>query len=112
MIMFDCWRVYDQLTPYTVNSEVQKEFYAELATELININYDTVGSPTKQETISNNIEDSDNDMPVINMVTCQPRCGMSAYLTPTKRRRCDRGGYVPPYSLQGRCRICQKKTTF
>ena len=93
-------------------NEVQKEFYAELATELIDNNYDTVGSVMKRKTRSNNIEDSDDDMPVITLVTGQPRCGMSAHLTPTKSRRCGRGGNVLPYSLQGRCRICQKKTTF
>ena len=112
MIMVDCWRVYDQLTPGLVNNEVQKEFYAELARELIDNDYDIVGSATKRKTRSNNIEDSDDDMPVINLVTGQPRCGMSAHLTPTKRRRSDREGNVLPYSLQGRCRICQKKTTF
>jgi hypothetical protein len=112
MIMVDCWRVYDQLTPTATNNEVQKEFYAELAAELIDNNYDTVGSATKRATRSNDVNDSDDDMPVINLITGQPRCGLSAHLTPTKRKRRDIEGNELSYSLQGRCRICQKKTTF
>ena len=49
MVMVDCWRIYVQLTQGVINSEEQKEFYAELATELIDNNYDTIGSATKQK---------------------------------------------------------------
>ena len=110
--MTDCWRVYDQLTPGAINSEVQKEFYAKLAIEIIDSNYDTVRSATKQKLKSNSTKGSDNNMPNVNLVTGQPRCGMSAHLTPTIQRLCDKGCNVLSYSLQGRCRICQMKTTF
>ena len=96
MVMVDCWRVYDQLTPSTTNNEVQKEFYAELAAELIDNNYDTVGSATKRSTRSNDVNDSDDDIPVINLITGQ-------------RNRRDIEGNELSYSLQGRCRICEKR---
>ena len=100
MVMVDCCRIYVQLTQGVINSEEQKEFYTELATELIDNNYDTIGSATKQKTRSNSIEDSNDDMLAINLVSGQPRCGISAHLPPTKCRQCDREGNVLPYSLQ------------
>ena len=112
MVMVDCWRIYVQLTQGVINSEEQKEFYTELATELIDNNYDTIGSATKQKTRSNNMEDSNNDMPVVNLVAGQPRCGISAHLTPTKCRQCDSRGNLLPYSLQGRCCIFLRRQHF
>lgn len=40
-----------------------------------------------------------------------PRCGLSAYLTPTKKKRKSRGEPTT-YRKQGNCRVCKAKTTY
>ena len=74
--------------------EIQDIFYSHLAEELINNNYDTVqlrpGVRVQQEN--------------------PPEA--SPHLTPTKKKRKLKDGSETPYTSQGICKICSKKTTW
>jgi Transposase IS4 len=110
VIIVDCWKVYNKLTFTSENNsgEVQKEFYAHLAAEMIDNNYDSVTTSERRNVASAN----DVESPVFCRRTGAPRCGLSAHLTPTKRKKHLRDGTETSYSLQGRCRVCAAKTIF
>jgi hypothetical protein len=110
MCIVDAWYAYSQCTKprgSTNNAntdEKQKDFYANLAEELIDNSYDSVGQRNRGE-----------NTPVRGprLVTANglARCGVEAHLSPTKRRRIEKG--VTTKGLyQGKCRICKKKTVF
>ena len=40
-----------------------------------------------------------------------PRSGLSAHLTPNKRRKLDREGNPTSHHWQGKCNVCKKKST-
>jgi hypothetical protein len=41
-----------------------------------------------------------------------PRAGVLAHLTPTKRKKRTANGDILPFCLQGRCRVCKCLSTF
>jgi hypothetical protein len=104
----DSWKVYSKIsfTAEENSGESQKEFYAHLAAEMIDNNYDSVSTSERRITIN------ESDSPVLCRRTGEPRCGLSAHLTPTKRKKHTIDGTETSYSLQGRCRICQSKTIY
>jgi hypothetical protein len=104
MIVVDAWLAYSQCTRA---KEVQKSFYAALAEELIDNNYDSVG---RAESRRNRGEiPVDNNSPTISRSTGVSRSGIYAHLTPTKKRRKRRDGVETKYTLQGQCRQCREK---
>jgi hypothetical protein len=112
MIVVDSWRVYSQLTYGSdladSNGENQKDFYGHLAAELIDNNYDNVGGGSRR---SSSNTTTDDFSPAVNRRTGEPRAGVDAHITPTKRR-IKRNGVLTTHSQQGRCRECLKKTTY
>jgi Transposase IS4 len=109
IILVDCWRVYSKLSFNATNKvEVQKDFYAHLAAEMIDNTFDRV-TPVGRSPSS---IDDDEEADLYCRTTGAPRCGISAHLTPTNRKRKTRGGTRLSYSLQGRCRECSSKTTY
>ena len=89
------------------NYESQNKIYGYFAQELIDNTHDdsrrssrTVGNPRRM-----------NSSPLIKN-DGSGRCGLSIYLTPTKRKIIDVSGKVSSNALQGRCNICSKKTTW
>ena len=93
------------------NYESQNKFYGYFAQELIDNTHDDsrrssrrVGNPRRK--IINDL----NSSPLINN-DGSGRCGLSIYLTPTKRKIINVSGKVSYNALQRRCNICFKKTT-
>ena len=97
MIVVDACNVYRQLR---ARPENERTFYNKLAEELIDNQYDRVRCRTRSgATASPELIGQDG----------MPRAGgMSAHLTPTKRKR-NKG--TSRFLGQGRCCICSKKTT-
>jgi hypothetical protein len=108
MCIVDAWYAYSQCTKTRgANAasidEKQKDFYSYLAEELIDNTYDSVGR--------RNRENTPERAPRLVTVNGLARCGVEAHLSPTKRRRVEKG--VTTKGLyQGKCRICKKKTVF
>jgi hypothetical protein len=110
MCIVDAWYAYSQCTKASTrtnqsanNDEKQKEFYSFLAEELIDNTYDSVGRSTRK-----NGQDAGPRLVTANGLA---RCGIEAHLSPTKRRRVEKG--VTTNGLyQGKCRVCRKKTVF
>ena len=109
MCIVDVWCAHSQCTKATgaidaSTDEKQKDFYSFLAEELIDNTYDSVGG-------RRNRENTPERVPRLVTVNGLARCGVEAHLSPTKRRRVEKG--VTTKGLyQGRCRICKKKTVF
>jgi hypothetical protein len=109
MCIVDAWYAYSQCTKNrgpnaNTGCEKQKDFYSFLAEELIDNNYDSVGRRGNRE----NATDAGPQLVTVNGLA---RCGIEAHLSPTKRRRIEKG--VTTNGLyQGKCRICKKKTVF
>ncbi len=99
MIVVDTWLAYSQCRGDQGQQQVerQKTFYTLLAEELINNRLDSTNIGLTQMML-----DRMGD----------PRAGVSAHLTPTKRRKRTVNGDILPFSLQGRCRVCQCLSTF
>jgi hypothetical protein len=108
MCIVDAWYAFSQCTKTrgannTNTGEKQKDFYSFLAEELIDNNYDNVGRRNRESTPVRG--------PRLVTVNGLARCGVEAHLSPTKRRRIEKG--VTTNGLyQGKCRICRKKTVF
>jgi hypothetical protein len=111
MCIVDAWYAYSQCTKsrgpsnaHSTEEEKHKDFYSYLAEELIDNNYDSVGR-------RNRGENTPVRGPRLVTVSGLARCGLEAHLSPTKRRRVEKG--VTTKGLyQGKCRICRKKTVF
>jgi hypothetical protein len=101
MCIVDAWYAYSQCTN---TDEKQKDFYSYLAEELIDNNYDSVGRRSRESTPPGR---------AARLVTVNglARCGVEAHLSPTKRRRIEKG-VIKKGLYQGKCRICKKKTVF
>jgi hypothetical protein len=114
MLVVDSWRMYSLLTYGSNvsdnNAESQKDFYGHLAAELIDNTYDQVGGTGARRSFG--MDDTAEGSPAVCHRTGGPRAGVSAHLTPTKRRIKDKEGCLTPNSFQGRCRVCKKKTTY
>ena len=105
MTLVDTWLVYSGATR---TKETQSEFYEDLATELIDNTYDTVGGGRRRTSQGNS-----TGSPVSLTDNCgRVRCGVDHHVTPTKRKKKKRNGDVTNHSMQGHCVICKKKTRF
>ncbi|KAI2492446.1 Transposase IS4 [Fragilaria crotonensis] len=106
MIVVDTWLAYSQCKGESAMLEKQKTFYTLLAEELIDNRLDVpnvrLRLSTPRAELNQMIFDRMGD----------PRAGVSAHLTPTKRKKRTVNGDILPYSLQGRCRVCKCLTTF
>jgi hypothetical protein len=111
MIMVDCWKVWSQITvtgPEGLSkpAETQKEFYSQLATELIDNTFDYVAPR------NNGVAATDNHAELIDRRTNLPRSGTAIHLTPTKRKRKKKDGSWTQNTFQARCHICRSKTIY
>jgi hypothetical protein len=79
----------------------QKDFYETLAEELVDNNFDVVGTRDRHR-VGDDSEAMDN---------VQPRSGVGVHLTPTKKKRRTSKGEVQSGLRQGRCMICRRKST-
>jgi hypothetical protein len=83
-----------------VFDEKPAKFFEGLAEELIDNTYGTRG--TRQRPRRGGATSPANNRVV----------ATAAHLTPTKRKRKDKTGQLLRFSLQGRCKVCQKKTSY
>ena len=97
----DSWLAFSQCT---TADETQHEFYSKLAEELIDNRYDVVG-PGPLLRCSTGAQSLPSGT-----YRKQPRSGIHAHLTLTKRKRKNRVGDELNYSLQGRCGVCSTRT--
>lgn len=106
MIVVDTWLAYSQCTG---TKENQKDFYTFLSEELIDNTFDHVHTRGRRVTE----QDASVSSPeLFDRTTGNPRAGTSAHLTPTKRKKTSRDGQLLPHSLQGRCKVCKRLTTY
>jgi hypothetical protein len=98
MCIVDAWYAYSQCTN---TDEKQNSFYSSLAEELIDNNYDTVGRGSETRRSTRMMRANGRGRPKV----------IQAHLTPTKRRRIEKGVMVKGL-YQGKCRVCKKKTIF
>ena len=105
MMFVDTWLVYSQCTNAQESNYTQKQFYTDLAEELIDNRVDSPGGHARQQgQAANSIS------PAVNRRTGQARAGVAAHLTPTKRKRTHKG-QLTNVSHQGKCRVCKKMKT-
>jgi hypothetical protein len=108
VIIVDTWLAYSQCRGEGTMAEKQKTFYTLLAEELVIDNRLDVPNvrlrmSTPRAELNHMIFDRMGD----------PRAGVSAHLTPTKRKKQTvNGDIVLPFRLQGRCRVCKCLLTF
>jgi hypothetical protein len=103
MILVDTWLAYSQ-----INSDArvkQKQFFYMLAEELIDNTYDLKGAGRSNSATKRQYQDARTEM-----IGGRPRSGVLTHLTPCKRLKKSNGENTP-YTYQGRCKECQKKTT-
>ena len=79
----------------------QDEFYAQLAEELIDNSLDSMNLPRRAPTTQQSSA----------MANGVAKSGVGAHLMLTKRRRKSKDENVQRARLQGRCRVCDLKTT-
>ena len=104
MCVVDTWLAWSQVNSNNVST--QSDFYRDLAEELIDNNFDRLGTPRKagrHASSPNNLVDSR---------TGHPRAGVAAHLTPTKKKRKKKNGEVTNHAKQGYCAICRRKTKY
>ena len=87
--------------------EAQKLFYTYLSEELIDNTYNGVGSARRRE-----FGEGGSPGLATSAMTGAPRSGVSAHLTPTKKRRLTLAGKLTNHLKQGRCRMCSKKSQY
>ena len=109
IIVVDAWRAYSRFSQ-TIDGQVesQKEFYGHLAAELID-------NQTERESRAGRLSDEFSvgiHNPAVDYATGQPRSGVDAHISPTKRKKKRKNPDSKGFSLQGRCQVCQKKTTW
>ena len=109
MCMVDAWKVWSLMTVNELNNpiETQKEFYAHLAAELIDNNYDGINR-------RNQSGESTSEAATIirDANTGEIRRGVGIHLAKAKRRRIT-NGICTKHVYQGRCNECKRmKTSF
>mmetsp|Transcript_35120 Transcript_35120/g.52203 ORF Transcript_35120/g.52203 Transcript_35120/m.52203 type:complete len:141 (+) Transcript_35120:1039-1461(+) len=103
MICVDTWLLYSGAT---ASNQLQYHFYMDLAEELIDNSYGTIGGSARRH------RDQAASPGGGTGGASTPRSGIQAHLTPTKKRQRPRGSAVlSRNSLQGKCRVCRRKTT-
>ncbi|KAI2490544.1 Transposase IS4 [Fragilaria crotonensis] len=110
MIVVDTWLVYSTFksTPAGVGYN-QKEFYAALAEELIDNSYGNRGRADRPR--SSPTGSSFQDACIRALESAGPRAGVLTHLTPVKRLKNSKGEKTT-FRYQGRCKECQKKSTW
>ena len=98
----DTWLAYKQCTG---TQETQADFYLALAEELIDNSYDEPNSTRGQNRGNRSQSES-----MFDNATGMARSGVSAHLTPTKKRRKTRDGNFTNHAKQGYCDECGRKT--
>jgi hypothetical protein len=108
MVLVDCWKMYANLT-YPLDEsgklnieETQKDFYGNLATELIDNNED--GRSTRSSGVQPNVAVAS----AVDTATGLPVSGIGPHLTPTRHKRKLHGRVQSKQKKQGRCRVCPK----
>jgi hypothetical protein len=107
MCLVDAWKAWSLISVDDEGQciETQKKFYAHLAAELIDNNYD--GVSTRRRARADELEEPRQLL--LHPRTGELRRGIDLHLTPTKRRRVIRGNRTN-YTFQGRCYLCKQKT--
>lgn len=113
MIVVDTWLVYDRCVQASLagRGETQKEFYANLAEELIDNTFDTRRSSARRRA-------GDGEENALNGAYCPrtsvPTSGVGPRLTPTKQKRTKRDGTITKQNYQGHCAAagCNGKAKF
>ena len=110
MCVVDSWLLYSGAT---MTKEKQQDYYALLAEELIDNTFDRSGVPCsarRRGRVSDGTDNAESPSDLINPRSGQARAGIDIHLSPTKRsRKVD--GVATNQCAQGRCRVCQKKTS-
>ena len=112
MNVVNVWLAYKGITS---TLETQADFYNYMDEEMIDNTYNRF-MIWRAEGRNRTIFDSDkktvdNDNPLFGRINGDPRCGITLYVTPTKKRRKKRDMTETQYLLQGECKVCWKKTT-
>ena len=106
MIVVDSWLVY---SAFKDGSTKQKDFYSILAEELIDNTYDTRSGARRQRSSPNGTTYQEACMRAVESGCA--RAGVLTHLTPVKRLK-NAKGEKTKFRYQGRCKECQKKTTW
>ena len=117
IIIVDTWQMYHRMTfppsdDYVgATEEVQKVFYSNLATELIDNHLDDrARRKNMNQSRNDGVEQNDQSYTALCYRTGAPRCNAAAHLTPTKRYRITKHGKQTKTRFQGHCRVCKNKT--
>ena len=113
MIVVDTWLVYNAFKNGGATQQrkcLQKEFYSILAEELIDNSYDSRGGGTRRSRSSPN-GTSYQEACIRAVESGCARAGVLTHLTPVKRLK-NAHGERTSFRYQGRCKECQKKTTW
>ena len=113
MIVVDTWLIYNTFKnapPGNQKKCLQKEFYSILAEELIDNSYDSRGQGTRWPRSSPN-GTSYQEACIRAVENGCTRAGVLTHLTPVKRLKYSNGEKTS-FRYQGRCKECQKKTTW
>ena len=107
MCIVDTWRVWSRINDSGESSpiESQKQFYGNLAAELIDNTFDQVGGVARAR--NNNSQNDEFDPAFIDPITGHARSGDGVYL-----RRCTKKRKNTNHVFQGRCKVCHQKTSY
>jgi hypothetical protein len=107
MCVVDTWLAWSQAT---ASQSLQSDFYIALSEELIDNTFDRgVGGVSGRRSSA---EEPGGSPSLFHKATGNPRAGIFAHLTPTKKKRKRKDGVVTNHSKQGYCSICRKKTKY
>ena len=113
MTVVDTWLVFNGFRKDSMMQNVQhytqKEFYSVLAEELIDNKYDARGGGKRSSSSAKTSFEREACLRAIESTS--PRSGVLTHLTPVKRLKNSRGEKTS-FRYQGRCKECQKKTTW
>jgi hypothetical protein len=110
MIIVDTWLVFSAFKNAPTVEYNQKEFYSVLSEELIDNSYGNRGRVTRPRS-SPTSGRSFQDACIRALESGGPRAGVLTHLTPVKRLKNSKGEKTT-FRYQGRCKECQKKTTW
>jgi hypothetical protein len=107
MSIVDSWKVWSQMSMNALSEvpEVQKRYYANLAADLIDNEYDTVGGGRKRND-PNDITTDTLHSSIYNHNTNECRRGVGNHLTPTKRCRIT-DHKLTTHEFPGHCMVCK-----
>ena len=112
MIVVDTWLVFNafkNVPDIARRGEVpQKDFYAMLAEELIDNTYGSIGSARRPRSSPTHYQDACRRA----LENGCARAGVLTHLTPVKRLKTSEGKMTNHSRYQGRCKECQKKSTW